>query len=64
MIEVLSGISLFLGMVLKGAAITFLICFVGLCLFYIVKMTPDSACTHDCNEGRNCTCKGKQNGIS
>ncbi len=64
MIEIFTGISLFLGMVLKVASIVFLICFAGLCLFYIIKMTPDSACTHDCNEGRNCTCKGKQNGIS
>ena len=22
-----------------------------------------SACTGDCNQGRNCNCKGKQNGV-
>jgi len=57
MIEVLVGISLFLGMVLKGAAIIFLICFAALCVFYIIKLTPDSACTGNCNQGRNCTCQ-------
>lgn len=59
MIEVLSGISLFLGLVLKGAAIIFLICFVFLCVYYMIKMTPETACHGDCNQGRNCNCKGE-----
>jgi len=58
MIEIFTGISLFLGMVIKSAAIIFLICFAGLCMFYIIKNTPDSACTGNCNQGRNCNCKG------
>lgn len=64
MIEVLSNLSLFIGLVIKGAAYIFLVCVLGLGIFYIVKSTPDSACTGNCNQGRNCNCKEKKDGIS
>ncbi len=64
MIEFLSNMSILVGLILQQAAYIFIACFVGLVFYYLIKNSPDSACTHYCNEGRNCTCKEKQNGIS
>lgn len=63
MIEFLSNMSLLIGMILEQAAYIFLSCVLGLMFYYMIKNSPDSACTHDCYEGRNCTCKDKSNGI-
>ena len=64
MIEVLSNLSLLIGMILQGAAYIFLFCLSGLIIFYVVKSLPDSACTGNCNQGRNCNCKEKKDGVS
>ena len=64
MIEFLTNMSLLIGMILKSAAYIFVWCMAGLGIFYLIKNSPDSACTHDCYEGRRCTCKEKNNGIS
>ncbi len=57
--ETLVNLSLLLGMILQDAAYVFLFCAVGLGIFYLIKKTPDSACHGDCNQGRNCNCKGE-----
>ena len=31
---------------------------IGILAIYLVKRLPDSSCTGDCNQGRNCTCAG------
>ena len=28
-----------------------------------INLSPNSNCTGDCNQGRNCTCKDNQDGI-
>ena len=57
--ETLANLSLLIGLILKGAAYIFVCCVLALGIFYIIKKTPDSACHGDCNQGRNCNCKGK-----
>ena len=64
MIEFLSNMSLLIGMILEQAACMFIACVIGLVFYYLIKNTPESACTGDCNQGRNCNCKEKSNGIS
>jgi cytochrome bd-type quinol oxidase subunit 1 len=64
MIEFLSNMSLLLGMIIEQAVYIFLFCVAGLFMFYTIKNTPDSACTGNCNQGRNCNCKEKKDGIS
>ena len=64
MIEFLSNMSILIGLIVKGAAYIFLFCVFGLGIFYILKHTPDSACTGNCNQGRNCNCKEKKDGVS
>jgi hypothetical protein len=44
------------------STILILIVLVGI-VISINRRLPPSACTHDCNEGRNCTCKEKKDGI-
>ena len=60
MIEYLSSLSLFFGFIFQTAA---QIAVVMLALFgviyFVEKKLPPSACHGDCNQGRNCDCKGK-----
>lgn len=63
MIEFLSTMSLLVGMILQQAVYIFLACVVGLVFYYMIRYSPDSACHGDCNQGRNCTCREKDNGI-
>jgi hypothetical protein len=30
---------------------------IGILAIYLVKRLPDSSCTGDCNQGRNCNCR-------
>lgn len=64
MIEFLSNMSLLIGMILEQAAYVFVACVIGVFFYYLIKNSPDSACHGDCNQGRNCTCKGSKNGTS
>lgn len=57
--ETLVGISIFLGYVLKLAANIIVFIFAGLGVYFLVSRMPPSGCTHDCNQGRNCTCGSK-----
>lgn len=64
MIEILSNLSLFLGFVIQGAAQIILVILAVFGIVYFVdKHTPASACHGNCNQGRNCTCKEKKDGI-
>jgi len=57
--ETLIGISIFLGYVLKLAANVFVFILAGLGVYFLVNRLPSSDCTHNCNQGRNCTCGNK-----
>ena len=59
MIEVLSGLSLFLGWVLHGAAQIFLVALAIYGIYTLVDKIPASSCNNDCNQGRNCNCVKK-----
>lgn len=57
MIEVLSTISIVLGIILKIAAFIALFVMMGMVIYFINKAIPDSKCHGNCNQGRNCNCK-------
>ena len=57
MLDFLINMSIILGLIIQQAAYIFIFCVVGLLIFYIIKQMPDSNCTGNCNQGRNCNCK-------
>jgi hypothetical protein len=59
MIEFLSAMSLLFGIILHDAAIIALVIILVLFVIALNTMLPESSCTGNCNQGRNCTCKGK-----
>ena len=60
MIEFLSSLSLFLGLVIHGAAQIIIVILAMFGIVYLVDgIKINNNCTQDCNQGRNCTCKGK-----
>jgi uncharacterized membrane protein YphA (DoxX/SURF4 family) len=64
MIEILSGISVFLGYVIQIAAQLFVVAMAVFGIVYFIeKSSPKSNCNGNCNQGRNCTCKENNNGI-
>ena len=64
MTEFLSGMSLLLGIVLHDAAIIALFIILVLFVLALNTMLPESNCTGNCNQGRNCNCKEKKDGLS
>lgn len=59
MMETLFNLSILFGLIIQQAVYIFLFCVAGLILFYIVKSLPETSCTGNCNQGRNCDCIGK-----
>ena len=62
MIEFLSELSLYIGHVWHDI-VQFVIYILAIFGLYHIFFNIKSSCTHDCNQGRNCTCKEKSNGI-
>lgn len=59
MIEFLSNMSLLLGIILHDAAIIALFIIIVMFVIALNSMLPESNCTGNCNQGRNCTCKSQ-----
>jgi hypothetical protein len=57
MIDFFVNMSIMLGLIIQQAAYIFIFCVFGLFIYYIIKSLPESSCTGDCNQGRNCNCK-------